>query len=98
MTSRPPTDAGHPSENQNTQVGAPRSLWAELGLNEPEFLDESSAPEVDEALLRSLIRQELPEKVARAAYRLIYSYKSWHQAHALVLLDEFKKLRRSSDA
>jgi hypothetical protein len=70
VTSKPPTDAGHPSEDQETEVSEPHSLWAELGLNEPEYLDESLAPEVDEPLLRSLIRQELPEKVARTVYRL----------------------------
>ena len=97
MTSKPPTDAGHPSETQDTEVRAQRSLWAELGLNEPDFLDESLAPEVDEPLLRSLIRQELPEKVARAVYRLICSFASWHHAHTKLLLEELKRSRQAAD-
>ena len=66
-------------------------MWRELGLNEPDFLDASLAPEVDEVLLRRLIRQELPENVERALYRLIYSFSSWHEAHGKMLLDELKK-------
>lgn len=80
--------AAHDVEEETRQ-----SLWAELGLTEPEFLDESLAPEIDEALLRRLVRQELPEKVARAVYRRIYSFKSWHHAHAQVLLDELREPR-----
>lgn len=94
MTEKPPTDAGHASDDRDTEVGAQASLWAELGLNEPEFLDESLAPQVDEVLLRKLIRQELPENVARATYRLICSFASWHHAHSKLLLAELQKSRQ----
>lgn len=97
MTSKPPTDAGHPNHDHKDEAGAQPSLWAELGLSEPEFLDESLAPEVDEALLHSLIRQELPEKVARAVYRLICSFESWHRMHTKVLLEELRKSRQAEN-
>jgi hypothetical protein len=97
VTSKPPTDAGHPSEDQETEVSDPHSLWAELGLSEPDYLDESLAPKVDEPLLRSLIRQELPEKVARAVYRLICSFASWHHAHTKLLLEELKRSREPTN-
>lgn len=97
MTSKPPTDAGHPSDYQGNETGARRSLWTELDLDAPDFLDESMAPEVDEGLLRSLIRQELPEKISRALYRLICSFASWHHAHTKLLLEELKASREASD-
>lgn len=75
----------------NETEGGAGALWRELGLGEPDFLDPSLAPDVDQALLRRLIRQELPENVARAVYRLIYSFSSWHEAHGRILLDELKK-------
>ncbi|OYV96808.1 MAG: hypothetical protein B7Z73_00115 [Planctomycetia bacterium 21-64-5] len=68
-----------------------------MELEAPDFLDESLAPEVDEGLLRSLIRQELPEKVARALYRLICSFASWHHAHTKLLLEELKVSRKAAD-
>lgn len=73
--------------------GQPQSFWAELRLPEPEFFDESLAPAVNEAVLRSLVRQELPVNGARAVYRLVYSFRSWHEAHAKVLLEELIKTR-----
>jgi hypothetical protein len=97
VTSKPPSDAGHPSADQGPEAGTGRSLWAELQLDAPDFLDESLAPEVDEGLLRSLIRQELPEKVARAVYRLICSFASWHRAHSKLLLEELKASRHAAD-
>lgn len=97
VTNESPLDAEQKSAAHNVEEEKRQSLWAELGLTEPEFLDESLAPEVDERLLRRLIRQELPEKVARAVYRRIYSFKSWHHAHAQVLLDELRKSRQVAD-
>lgn len=97
MTSKPPSNAGHPSDDQNVSVAEPRSLWAELELDAPEFLDESLAPEVDEGILRSLIRQELPEKVDRAVYRLICQFASWHRAHTKLLLEELNASRQAAD-
>lgn len=96
MIPKPPSDAEQKSKTQEAEVGARCSLWAELGLAELDFLDESSAPEIDEPLLRRLVRQELPENVARAVYRLIYSYASWHHAHAKIMLDEFNKSRQAT--
>lgn len=75
----------------NETASGPGALWRELGLGEPDFLDPSMAPEVDEVLLRHLVRQELPQSVARALYRLIYSYPNWHEAHGNVLRDEIEK-------
>lgn len=80
-------------EGEMESGGGPQSFWAELGLPEPEFLDESLAPAVNEAVLRSLVRQELPERGARAVYRLIYAFRSWHEAHAKILLEELSKTR-----
>jgi hypothetical protein len=93
VTPKPPQNAEQKSDPHDAKSGAPRSLWADLGLTEPELLDEALAPEVDEALLRRLVRQELPENVARALYRLISSFASWHQAHTKALLAELKKSR-----
>jgi hypothetical protein len=97
VNNEPPLDAEQKSAEQEAEVGARHSLWADLGLTEPEFLDDLLAPEVDEGLLRLLVRQELPETIARAVYRLIYSFARWHRAHAKVLLDELKQSRQTSD-
>ena len=97
VTNESPLDAEQKSAAHNADEEKRQSLWAELGLSEPEFLDDSLAPEVDERLLRRLVRQELPENVARAVYRLICSFRSWHRAHAQALLDEFKKSRQAAD-
>jgi hypothetical protein len=74
----------------------PFSLWAELGLPEPEPLGEGQAPPVDWEILRRLVRQELPEQAARMTFRLIDSYSEWNAAHAKLLVDEFKS--RNKDA
>lgn len=97
MTNESPLDAEQKPAAHDADEERRQSLWADLGLKEPEFLDDSLAPEVDERLLRRLVRQELPEQVARAVYRLICSFKSWHSAHAQVMLDELKKSRQAAD-
>ncbi|MGH7136271.1 MAG: hypothetical protein ACREHD_11065 [Pirellulales bacterium] len=97
VTNEPPLDAEQKSAAHDAEEETRQSLWADLGLTEPEFLDDSLAPDVDEGLLRRLVRQELPEKIARAVYRRIYSFASWHHAHAQVLLDELKKSRQVAD-
>lgn len=97
VTNESPLDAEQKPAAQDADEETRQSLWADLGLTEPEFLEDSLAPEVDERLLRRLVRQELPENVARAVYRLICSFKSWHRAHAQVMLDEFKKSRQAAD-
>lgn len=98
MTTRPLPDADKHVDGQEADDGARQTFWAELGLTEPEFLDESLAPEIDEELLRLLVRQALPESAARAVYRRVYSFRSWHRAHAKVLLEELKRARPSTDA
>lgn len=58
-----------------------RSLWAELGLPEPEFLDESRAPPVKHDLIRQMMRDDLPKKAADEVYRYILLFRSWSDAH-----------------
>jgi hypothetical protein len=67
-----------------------RSLWEELGVTEPEYLDERLAPPVDRELLRRLVRHELSETAARAVSRMIVTFASWRDAHAEILLEEVK--------
>lgn len=98
MNPKPQRHAGQHFGRQDARTGAERSFWSELGLPETEYLDDSLAPKVDEALLLKLVRQELPEDLARPLYRLIYSFASWHQAYSAVLIDEFKKARQANTA
>ena len=56
-----------------------------------EFQDESLAPEVDHDLLRALVRRELTEETARGVYHLIHSFRSWNEAHAQILIEEFRR-------
>jgi hypothetical protein len=98
VNSDPQPDAGQESKKQDAKGGARQSFWNDLGLTEPEYIDEALAPAIDEPLLRQLVRQELPENVARAVYRLIYSFSSWHQAYGTLLLDELKKARQAVDS
>lgn len=71
------TDA---SEKPGKQPKASNRTWS----------DESLAPEVDQELLKSLVRQQLPEKKARAVYQLIHSFKSWDLAHTKTLIAEHR--------
>jgi hypothetical protein len=71
----------------------PKSLWAALGMPDPVFRDESFAPTVDRELLTRLVRSELSEPEARAAYRLIHSFKSWTTAHTEILIAEYHRNR-----
>lgn len=96
MTNEPPFDTEQKSAEHYSASESRQSLWADLGLSELKFLDESLAPEVDERLLRRLVRRELPEIVVPAVYRRIFSFKSWHRAHAQIVLDEFKKLPKAA--
>jgi hypothetical protein len=65
-------------------------------LQPPELLgsanrwhDESLAPDVDRGLLVALVQKKLSDESARAVYRLIHSFKSWHTAHQEALVAEF---------
>lgn len=65
-----------------------RDPWAELGLPYAPFLDDRLAPDVDRDFLRKLVRDELPEKDASIACRLIIAFRSWSEAHKQILADE----------
>lgn len=68
-----------------------RSLWAELGLPEPEFLDESRAPPVNRELIEKLMRNELPRKAADEVYGCIVLFQSWSDAHKQVVDEELRR-------
>jgi hypothetical protein len=72
-----------------------RSLWAELGVPEPPFLDESRAPPVDREFIRQMVRRELPEARAKEVSKLVVLFKSWSDAHLEILRDETR--RRSEE-
>lgn len=78
------------SEGQDECEDLPKSLRSALGLPEPQFQDESLAPELDRELLIRLARRELPEKYARLAYRLIHSFASWRNCYADLVAEEFR--------
>ena len=68
----------------------------EIVRKQPAFRDECLAPEVDRELLLGLVRRELSEEEAREVYRLIYSFMSWHEAHAEMLVEEFRRTHGSA--
>lgn len=76
------------SAERNAKI---RELLDRLHKTPPVFEDESIAPEVDRELLLSLARGELPEDQERLVYRLVYSFKSWCDAHTEALTEEFHK-------
>lgn len=57
---------------------------------------ECMAPEVDHDLLLLLVRRELAEEAASLAFRLIYSFESWRNAHADLIAEEFRRTYRPS--
>ena len=73
-----------------------RSLWDELGLPEPPFLDESKAPPIDRELLRQMVRRELPEPRAKAVSKLVVLFKSWADAHREVRREESRRRREET--
>jgi hypothetical protein len=70
------------------------AILEQLHSTPPTFDDESCAPEVDRDWLVSLFDQELHEGKARLVYRLIYSFKSWYDAHTEVLIEQFRSRRQ----
>lgn len=70
-----------------------RSLWDELGLPEPAYLDESRAPAVDRSLILKMVRRELSEERAKAVGRLIVLFESWNDAHVEIVREELKRRR-----
>jgi hypothetical protein len=71
----------------------PPSLWEELGLPEPDFLDESRAPVVDRDLIRKLMANELSEKRAKEVTRLIVLFRSWSDAHKEIIEEGLRRRR-----
>lgn len=84
-------DSKRPSTSMGSTEEDLRRLATGIGLKPMPFRDESLAPRVDETLLRELVRRNLSEDAARSVYRLIYSFRSWTEAHTLILLEEFRK-------
>ena len=76
-----------PAKKQESRL----SELEKIARTAPTFRDESLAPELDEDLLRALVRRELPQPSARLVYRLVYSFKSWHEAHTRILVEEFRR-------
>jgi hypothetical protein len=68
-----------------------RSLWAELGLPEPPFLDEGRAPPIERELIRQMVRRELSEERSKAVGKLIVLFKSWSDAHLEILREETRR-------
>ena len=73
-----------------------QTLWEEFGLAPPAYRNESLAPEVDRDLLQKLVRRELPDKTARVVYWLVYSFRSWTDAHAEIVVSEFRRTQDES--
>ena len=82
-----------PEADDRTQLK--HSLWAELGLPDPEFRDEQFAPEVDRHILLRLARRELPEDLIPAAHQLIHAFASWNDAYLEILVAEYHRRRKS---
>jgi hypothetical protein len=59
----------------------------------PAFRNESLAPKVDQALIKALVRRELSAADARAVYRLVYSFKSWSEAHIDAVVRDFRRAK-----
>ncbi len=70
-----------------------QSLWEELGLPEPPFLDEGRAPPVDRDLIRQMVRRELPEERAKELGKLVVLFKSWSDAHVEIVREELQRRR-----
>jgi hypothetical protein len=64
--------------------------------NKPPFRDEALAPNVDQALIKALVRRELSTADARAVYRLVYSFKSWSDAHINALVRDYQRAKEVS--
>jgi len=93
MTTIDPTNS--PNSSADEPLSDPQQLRCqleELGYKQPVFRDESLAPEVDRELVRALVRRELPEEPASLVFRLIYSFRSWNEAHTQALIEEYRKV------
>ncbi|MDA7977944.1 MAG: hypothetical protein MPJ50_04135 [Pirellulales bacterium] len=86
-----------PSNNSSPE-DRPKSLLDLLAKPRPKFRDESLAPVVDRNLLWALVRNKLPEAEQRGAYRLIYSFRSWDEAHTEILTEHYHQTVANKDA
>ena len=73
-----------------------RSLWDDLGLPEPPFLDESGAPPLDRELIRQMVRHELSEEREKAIGKLVVLFESWSDAYDEIVRDELRQRRGDS--
>jgi hypothetical protein len=85
------TASFHPGGNEPSGPDDEASLWSQLGLPEPPYLDERREPPINRALLLRLIRRELTSEQARAVYWLVVSFVSWRDAHAQLVAEEFRR-------
>ncbi len=74
----------------------PESLLVELDKPRPPFKDESLAPAVERALLWRLVRGELSDAEAEGAYRLVYSFRSWDEAHTEILVQHYHETKHDA--
>lgn len=65
-----------------------------LGEEPPPWEDESVAPIVDEAAIRSVIRREAPDETAQLVWDLCNRFRSWANAHTK-LVAEMARARNS---
>ncbi len=94
----PTEDSAERKRRESRKNERPRSLLDWLNRPRPEFKDESEAPPVDRALLTRLVKNELSEAEASAAYRLVYSFESWDAAHTEILTEHFREANTEDDA
>lgn len=55
------------------------------------MLDDRLGPVVDRAFLRRFVCDELPEEAAALAFRLIFLFPSWSQAHQEVVEEVYRQ-------
>jgi hypothetical protein len=58
------------------------------------FLDERLVPAVDCELLLALVRDELPDSIARDVFRFVHLFKSWNDAYCNVLVQEHRAMQK----
>ena len=61
--------------------GGRSATWKALGIDEPEWLDESQAPPVDAQLIEAFERRELEKERAHYVWGLLCHYRSWANAY-----------------
>lgn len=90
------TDQAMPDESKSLSAD---ELLAQLSRPRPKFREEDSAPPVDRELLGRLVRCELSDDQTRAVSLLVHSYRSWDEAHTVILVEHYRTTcRKSGDA